>query len=71
MFHRNRVEISAERKRYLQKMRVEKYGINAALIAGYIREKLEKTDFYSFTEDDFKLIDYKYTKLDHKIPVAV
>ena len=24
-----------------------KYGINAALIAGYIREKLEKTDFYS------------------------
>ena len=31
----------------------------------------EKTDFYSFTEDDFKLIDYKYTKLDTKIPVAV
>ena len=31
----------------------------------------EKTDFYSFTEDDFKLIDYQYTKLTTKIPVAV
>lgn len=31
----------------------------------------DKTDFYSFTLDDFKLIDYKYTKLEEKIPVAV
>ena len=31
----------------------------------------EKTDFYSFTEDDFKLIDYQNTKLSAKIPVAV
>ena len=31
----------------------------------------EKTDFYSFTEDDFKLIDYQNTKLSIKIPVAV
>jgi thymidylate synthase len=31
----------------------------------------EKTDFYSFTVDDFKLIDYKNTKLEEKIPVAV
>ena len=31
----------------------------------------DKTDFYSFTEDDFKLIDYQYTKLTEKIPVAV
>ena len=31
----------------------------------------EKTDFYSFTVDDFKLIDYKNTKLQTKIPVAV
>ena len=31
----------------------------------------EKTDFYSFTEDDFKLIDYQNTKLGIKIPVAV
>lgn len=31
----------------------------------------EKTDFYSFTEDDFKLIDYQNTKLNIKIPVAV
>ena len=31
----------------------------------------DKTDFYSFTEDDFKLIDYRNTKLAEKIPVAV
>jgi thymidylate synthase len=31
----------------------------------------EKTDFYSFTEDDFKLIDYKFTRLAEKIPVAI
>lgn len=31
----------------------------------------EKTDFYSFTEDDFKLIDYQNTKLGIKIPVAI
>jgi thymidylate synthase len=31
----------------------------------------EKTDFYSFTEDDFKLIDYQNTKLSVKIPVAI
>lgn len=31
----------------------------------------EKTDFYSFTLDDFKLIDYKNTKLEEKIPVAI
>ena len=31
----------------------------------------EKTDFYSFTPDDFKLIDYKNTKLIAKVPVAI
>lgn len=31
----------------------------------------EKTDFYSFTEDDFKLENYQCTKLNEKIPVAV
>lgn len=30
----------------------------------------EKTDFYSFTVDDFKLIDYKNTKLTEKFEVA-
>ncbi len=29
------------------------------------------TDFYKFTVDDFELVDYKYTKLDKKIEVAV
>ena len=28
-------------------------------------------DFYSFTVEDFKLIDYKNTKLETKIPVAI
>ena len=27
-------------------------------------------DFYKFTTDDFKLIDYKYHEFKHKIPVA-
>lgn len=31
----------------------------------------EKTDFYSFTAEDFKLIDYKNTKLADRIQVAV
>lgn len=31
----------------------------------------DKTDFYSFTPDDFKLEDYKYHNLDKKIPVAI
>jgi len=31
----------------------------------------EVKNFYDFTVDDFKLIDYKYTKLKTKIPVAV
>ena len=31
----------------------------------------DKTDFYSFTVDDFKLIDYQATKLDEKIEVAI
>ena len=31
----------------------------------------EVTDFYDFTVDDFKLVDYKNTKLDYKIPVAI
>ena len=30
----------------------------------------EVKDFYAFKPEDFKLIDYKYTKLDEKIPVA-
>lgn len=29
------------------------------------------TDFYKFTPDDFKLIDYKYHELKTKIPVAI
>ena len=31
----------------------------------------EIKDFYDFTVDDFKLIDYKSTKYAGKIPVAV
>ncbi len=31
----------------------------------------DKTDFYSFTRDDFKLEDYRYHELTKKIPVAV
>ncbi len=34
-------------------------------------EVADKTDFYDFTPDDFKLIDYKYHTLDKKIPVAI
>ena len=29
------------------------------------------TDFYKFTPDDFKLIDYNYHELKTKIPVAI
>lgn len=31
----------------------------------------EKKDFYSFTEDDFKLVDYKATPLKEKLEVAI
>lgn len=31
----------------------------------------EVTDFYKFTVDDFKLIDYEYAEFDQKIPVAI
>ena len=31
----------------------------------------DKTDFYSFTPDDFVLENYKYHNLDTKIPVAI
>lgn len=31
----------------------------------------EVTDFYQFTVNDFKLIDYEYEPFDYKIPVAV
>ncbi len=31
----------------------------------------EVKDFYAFTTDDFKLIDYEYETLEEKIPVAV
>lgn len=31
----------------------------------------EKTDFYSFTVEDFRLDDYQNTKLTEKIPVAI
>lgn len=34
-------------------------------------EVSDKTDFYDFTPDDFKLIDYKYHELKTKIPVAI
>ena len=29
------------------------------------------SDFYAFTKDSFRLIDYKYTDLQEKIPIAV
>ncbi len=35
-----------------------------------LRLNPEKTDFYSFTEDDFELLDYQATKLDKKFEVA-
>lgn len=28
-------------------------------------------DFYKFTEDSFNLVDYKYTEVDFKVPVAI
>lgn len=31
----------------------------------------EVKDFYDFTPDDFKLIDYKSHEFNHKIPVAI
>lgn len=31
----------------------------------------EKTDFYDFTVDDFRLEDYKYSEFNCKIPVAI
>ena len=31
----------------------------------------EVKNFYDFTVDDFKLIDYEYTKLEDKIEVAI
>lgn len=34
-------------------------------------EVADKTDFYDFTPDDFKLIDYKYHDFNIKIPVAI
>ncbi len=34
-------------------------------------EVADKTNFYDFTPDDFKLIDYKYHELKTKIPVAI
>lgn len=34
-------------------------------------EVADKTDFYDFTPDDFKLTDYKYHELKTKIPVAI
>ncbi len=30
-----------------------------------------KTDFYSFTRDDFKLIKYKFNEFDTEIPIAI
>ena len=29
------------------------------------------TNFYDFTVDSFKLVDYEYETLDEKIPVAI
>ena len=29
------------------------------------------SDFYAFTKDSFRLVDYKYTDLQEKIPIAV
>ena len=29
------------------------------------------TNFYDFTVDSFKLVDYEYEKLEEKIPVAI
>jgi thymidylate synthase len=29
------------------------------------------TNFYDFTVDSFKLVDYEYEKFDKKIPVAI
>ena len=31
----------------------------------------EYKDFYAFTTDDFKLIDYEFETLEEKIPVAI
>ena len=35
-----------------------------------VLEVNKRDDFYKFTPDDFKLVDYKYHALDVKIPVA-
>ena len=40
----------------------------------YDAPKLEAdpvTDFYAFTKDSFRLVGYRYTDLQEKIPVAI
>ena len=29
------------------------------------------TDFYAFTKDSFKMVDYQWNKFDHEIPIAI
>ena len=29
------------------------------------------TDFYAFTKDSFKMVDYQWNKFDFEIPIAI
>ncbi len=50
---------------------VKKIIENPTYPAPKVKINPEVKDFYKFTVDDFELIDYKYTKLEDKIEVAI
>lgn len=50
---------------------VKKIMENPKFPAPTVKINPEVKDFYKFTVDDFELIDYKYTKLEDKIEVAI
>ena len=50
---------------------VKKIIENPTYPAPILKINPEVKDFYKFTVDDFELVDYKYTKLEDKIEVAI
>ena len=50
---------------------VKKIIENPTYPAPKVKINPEVKDFYKFTVDDFELVDYKYTKLEDKIEVAI
>lgn len=50
------------------------YGVPILILDAYAEENKDATPmekFYGLLEDQFRLLGYKYSKFDHKIPVAV